>query len=64
MHRNTNINPFHATGLFLYFSKISENLWFSDVCRGYRKRPVALNELMLVLLLHYDRNCTIITTGR
>ena len=32
---------FHATGLFLYPLKTSEILWFSDVFRGYRKRPVA-----------------------
>ena len=36
------INPFHATGLFLY--PLSD-LWISDVFRGYRKRPVELNEL-------------------
>ena len=36
-----NINSFHATGLFLYLLKISENLRFSDVFMGYRKRPVA-----------------------
>ena len=35
------IYPFHATGLFLYPLKTSENLWLSDVFRGYRKRPVA-----------------------
>ena len=35
------INPFHATGLFLYTMKTLENLWFSDVFRGYRKRQVA-----------------------
>ena len=35
------LNPFHATGLFRYPLKISENLWFSDVFREYRKRPVA-----------------------
>ena len=34
-------NPFHATGLFLYPLKTSENQRFSDVFRGYRKRPVA-----------------------
>ena len=34
-------NPFHATNLFLYPLKTSENLRFSDVFRGYRKRPVA-----------------------
>ena len=35
------LKPFHATGLFLCPLKTSENLWFSDVFRGYRKRPVA-----------------------
>ena len=40
-------NPFHATGLFLYNLKISENLWFSDIFREYRKRPVALNYLYI-----------------
>ena len=40
-------NPFRATGLFLYPLKRLEDLWFSDVLRGYRKRPVALGFLML-----------------
>ena len=40
--------PFHATGLFLYTLKISENLWIPDVFRGYRKRPVAWNGLKQV----------------
>ena len=35
------LNPFHDTGLFLYPLRILENLWFSDVFRGNRKRPVA-----------------------
>ena len=39
------INPFHATGLFLYPLETSEKLWFSDVFRGYRKRLVAWNGL-------------------
>ena len=38
-------NPFHATGLFLYPLKTSENPWFSDVFRRYGKRPVAWNGL-------------------
>ena len=37
------VNLFHATGLFPYPLKTSENLWFSDVFRGYRKRLVAWN---------------------
>ena len=42
-------NPFHATGLFLYFLKTSENLWFSNAFRGYRNRPLAWNGLMYQL---------------
>ena len=38
-----NINPFHATDLFLYPEKISENLWFSDIFWGYRKRSLTWN---------------------
>ena len=34
-------SPFHSTGRSLYPLKILENLWFSDVLRGYRNRPVA-----------------------
>ena len=34
------IKPFHATGLFLYHLKFSENQRFSDVFKGYRKIPV------------------------
>ena len=36
-------NPFFATGPFLYPLKTSENLWFVDVFRGYRKRRVPWN---------------------
>ena len=31
------INPFNATGLFLYPLKTSENLWFSDFFQGVKK---------------------------
>ena len=31
------IYPFHSTGLFRHSLKTLENLWFSDVFRGYRK---------------------------
>ena len=34
----TEIYLFGVTGLFLYPLKASENLWFSNVFRGYRKR--------------------------
>ena len=40
-----NINPFHATGLFLHPLKTSKNQRFSDVFRGYRKIPVTRNGL-------------------
>ena len=39
------INPLHATGVFWYPRKISKNLWFFYVFRGYQKRPVAWNGL-------------------
>ena len=39
------INPFQATVLFLYPLKTSQNLRFSAVFRGYRKRAVARNGL-------------------
>ena len=42
-------NPYHAFGLFLCLLKTSENLWFSDAFRGYRKRPVEWNGLMYQL---------------
>ena len=41
------INPFHVSGLFLYPLKTSENLWFSDVFKDYRKRPDAWNGLII-----------------
>ena len=43
--RGNLLNPFDATGFFRYPLKTSENIWFSDVFRGYRKRPVAWNRL-------------------
>ena len=39
------INPFHATDLFWYPLKTSENLWLSDVFTGYQERSVAWNGL-------------------
>ena len=39
------LNPFHATDLFLYPLKTLENLWFYDVFRGCRKRSGARSEL-------------------
>ena len=40
------LSPFHTTGLSRYPLKNLENVWFSDVFMGYRKRPVAGNGLM------------------
>ena len=37
-------NPFQANIPFLYPLKRSENLWFSDLFRGYRKRTVTWKE--------------------
>ena len=39
------IHPFHATDLFCYPLKTSENLWFYNVFREYWKRSVAWNGL-------------------
>ena len=49
----TNVNPSHATGVFLYPLKIPENLWFSDVFRGYRKTSVTCNGLIFSLDARY-----------
>ena len=40
------LNSFHATDLFEYPQKTSENHRFSDVFRGYPKRSVAWNGLI------------------
>ena len=39
-------NPFCAIGIFLYPLKSSENEKFSDVLRGFRKKPLAWNETL------------------
>ena len=39
-------NQFHATDLFWYLLKASENLWFSDVFRGYQNKSVVWNGLI------------------
>ena len=38
---------FRTTGLFLYPLRTSEKLRFSDVLRGYRKRPVVWNKRLV-----------------
>ena len=35
--RVKSLNPFHATGLFVYPLKTSENFWYPDVSREYRR---------------------------
>ena len=66
------LNSFHATGIFQYPLKTSENLWFSDVFRGYWKRPMAWNGLnglkaristncsSRMMLNHYDEEQNLI----
>ena len=44
------INLFYATGNFPYPVKTSEKQRFSDVFRGYRKLPVASNELTRIFI--------------
>ena len=41
-----NLKPFLATDLFWHPLKTPENLWFSDVFRGYQKRLMAGNGLV------------------
>ena len=40
-HLSYEVNPFQANVLLLYPLKTSENLWFSDDFRGYRKGILA-----------------------
>ena len=49
------LKRFRATGLFLYPLKTSENIWFSDVFRGYRKRLVACNGLNDKKLIEFNK---------
>ena len=50
------ISPHHTTGLFLYPLKTLEIQCFSDVFRGYKKRPVAWNGLTEFIKIDYWRN--------
>ena len=45
------VKPFHATGFFLYLLKAAENQKFLDVFRGYIKRPLAWDGLILSSVL-------------
>ena len=72
----TNINPFRTINLFLYPLK-TENLWFSDVSRGCRKRPVGWSGLTtyqssitgvhryqtIIFILHFPNIITILFQG-
>ena len=51
---NPLVNPFHATGLFQYLLKTTESLWFSDVFRGYRKKQVARNWIVVKGIARLD----------
>ena len=42
------IKPIHASHVFPYALKPSENLWFSEVFMEYRKRPKAWNGLEVI----------------
>ena len=47
------INPFHCTGIFLHPPpplKTLEKLRFSDIFRGYRKRPMVWNRFTIVYI--------------
>ena len=50
------INPFRAINHFLYPLKTSENLWFSDAIRGYRKKPMAWNGLTGFCWMHFSNH--------
>ena len=45
--------------IFFYTLKTSKNIWFSDVSRVYRKRPVARNGWKLLHVLRSYLNHTI-----
>lgn len=47
------LKTFHATGLFLYYLKISENL-SNSVFIGHWKRPVPSNGLMISIITTTD----------
>ena len=47
------LNLIHTKISYLYTLKSSENLWFSDVFRGYRNGGLALNEFKNVIITPY-----------
>ena len=46
-------NSFHVIDVFLYPLKALENLWFSNICRRYRKIPVVLDGLKSLFAFLY-----------
>ena len=44
------INAFYATFSFYTPPETLESLWLSDDFRGYRKRPVARNRLIMTII--------------
>ena len=50
------INPFYATDLFQCPFRTSENQSFSNVLRGYSKRPVALSGLIVFEFSNFLEN--------
>ena len=45
--QETDIDLFHATGLFLHPLNLSENLWYSDASWGWRNKVVVWNGLIM-----------------
>ena len=58
------LKPFHNAGLFLSPLKTSEDCWFSDVFRGYKKTPVTWNgsPWHLCVLLYYSHKTNLLTS--
>ena len=62
----TNTNPFDASSFFLYPLKTCKKLWFCDVSRSYRKRPVAWNwsDPPLIIKLIYFFKTTVLFVAK
>ena len=55
-YARADINPCHATALFLYPVKTSESQRFSDIFREHRKRPVAWKKNLELLYCYISKN--------
>ena len=53
------INPFHVNVPFLYHLKTSENLWSSDVFRGYRNCKFTSNGFIKGRYLTHSDKCSL-----